>query len=141
MRAPRFMKYARPPGRASKQKGDKMNLCIFSGRLTADAKQAFAASGTSVASFSIAVDCGYGEHKRTEFIKCILFRREGLIQHLTKGKPVTITGEYQERKWTDKEGQERRTSEFIVRELEFQQGSPKGQVQPSTPDIPGDEPF
>ena len=118
-----------------------MNLCIFSGRLTADAKQAFAASGTSVANFNLAVDCGYGEHKRTEFIKCVLFKREGLIQHLTKGKAITITGEYQERKWTDKEGQERRTSEFLVNTLEFQQGSPKGQAQPATSNSPGDEPF
>ena len=108
-----------------------MNQCTFSGRLVADAEMRYTASGTPVTSFRIAVDTGFGEHKRTDFINCVLWKREGLAAHLTKGKPVIISGEYQGREYEDKSGQKQRTVEIIVRDLEFQQGQPK-QGQQST---------
>ena len=108
-----------------------MNHCTFSGRLVADAEMRYTASGTPVTSFRIAVDTGFGEHKRTDFINCVLWKREGIVTHLTKGKPVIISGEYQRREYEDKSGQKQRTVEIIVRDLEFQQGQPK-QGQQST---------
>jgi single-strand DNA-binding protein len=72
------------------------------------------------------VDSGFGEYKRTDFPKFVLWKRENLVQHLTKGKALTVTSELQERKWQDKEGNNRKSIEFIVRDLEFQQGDPKG---------------
>ena len=98
-----------------------MNHCTFSGRLVADAEMRYTASGTPVTSFRIAVDTGFGEHKRTDFINCVLWKREGIVTHLTKGKPVIISGEYQGREYEDKSGQKQRTVEIIVRDLEFQQ--------------------
>ena len=108
-----------------------MNHCTFSGRLVADAEMRYTASGTPVTSFRIAVDTGFGEHKRTDFINRVLWKREGIVTHLTKGKPVIISGEYQGREYEDKSGQKQRTVEIIVRDLEFQQGQPK-QGQQST---------
>ena len=108
-----------------------MNRCTFSGRLVADAEMRYTSSGTPVTSFRIAVDTGFGEHKRTDFINCVLWKREGIVTHLTKGKPVIISGEYQGREYEDKSGQKQRTVEIIVRDLEFQQGQPK-QGQQST---------
>jgi single-strand DNA-binding protein len=123
-----------------------MNRCTFSGRLTADAESRYTNSGTVVSNFSIAVDTGYGDYKRTEFIRCVMFKRENLVQYLTKGKPVIVSGEYQERKWQDREGQERRSVEILVREVEFQLAAPRGEggqvngavksapAEPETPD-------
>jgi single-strand DNA-binding protein len=75
-----------------------------------------------------------------------MFKRENLVQYLTKGKPVIVSGEYQERKWQDREGQERRSVEILVREVEFQLAAPRGEggqvngavksapAEPETPD-------
>lgn len=105
-----------------------MNLCIFSGRLTKDAETRYTQSSKAVSNFGLAVDTGYGDRKTTVFLNCVLWDREKLAPHLTKGKPVTISGEYTERKWQDRDGNERRIVEINVRDLEFQQGQP-GQGQ------------
>ncbi|MDY0227253.1 MAG: single-stranded DNA-binding protein [Desulfomicrobium apsheronum] len=104
-----------------------MNVCTFSGRLTRDCEVRTTQSGTTISSFSIAVDGGFGEHKRTDFINCI-FKREGLGPHLTKGKPVMVSGELQTEKWTDKSGNERTGFSIICRDIDFQQGD-RGQQQ------------
>lgn len=102
-----------------------MNVCIFSGRLTRDAETRHTNSGTAVSSFTIAVDSGFGEHKRTDFIDCILWKREALAVHLTKGKPIMVSGELSLRKWQDKEGNNRISTEIICRDVDFQQGEGK----------------
>ena len=107
-----------------------MNICHFSGRLGSDAELRYTKDGTAKTTFNLAVDSGSGDYKRTDWIRCVLWKREKLAQYLTKGKPVVVTGEYQEQKWEDKDGQERRMVEIVVRELEFQQGQPKqGETQ------------
>ena len=115
-----------------------MNICIFSGRITADVETRYTNNGTPVSNFSLAVETGFGDYKRTEFPKFVLWKRENLAQHLTKGKPITVTAEMQERKWSDKEGNNRRSIEFVVRDLEFQQGQSKqnGQGQGGQQDDP-----
>jgi len=114
-----------------------LNICHFSGRLTADCTQRYTQSGTPVSNFTLAVETGYGDYKRTEFIKCVLWKRENLVQYLTKGKPVVVTAELQERKWQDQNGNNRYTTEFVVQNLEFQVGQGKqgdnqrqGQTEP-----------
>ena len=99
-----------------------MNICTFSGRLTRDCESRLTSTGTTISSFSIAVDGGWGEHKRTDFINCKFFKRDGLVQHLTKGKPVIVSGELQTEKWTDKSGNERTGFSIICRDIDFQQG-------------------
>ena len=106
-----------------------MNTCIFSGRLTADPETRYTQSGTPVSNFTLAVDSGFGEYKRTDFPRFVLWKRENLVQHLTKGKALTVTAELQERKYQDKDGNNRKSIEFIVRDLEFQQGDPKSSGQ------------
>jgi len=104
-----------------------MNLCIFTGRLTANAETKFLPTGTAITNFTIAVDTGFGEHKRTEFIRCMAWKKEKLAEHMTKGKPITVSGEYKKRQWEDKEGNKRETVEIVVNHIEFQQDTPAGQ--------------
>ena len=106
-----------------------MNVCIFSGRLTKDAETRFTQSGKCVCSFGLAVDTGYGDNKKTVFLNCSVWNKEALAQYLTKGKPIIVQGEYTEREWQDKDGNNRKAAEIIVREIEFQQGQPKGDNQ------------
>ena len=107
-----------------------MNICIFSGRLTKDAETRFTQSGKCVCSFGLAVDTGFGDNKKTVFLNCSVWNKEALAQYLTKGKPVIVHGEYTEREWQAQDGSQRKTAEIIVREVEFQQGQPKGADQP-----------
>lgn len=106
-----------------------MNTCFFSGRITADPDTRYTKQGTPVSNFTLAVDSGFGEHKRTDFPRFVLWKRENLVQHLTKGKAITVMAELQERKYQDKNGNDRKAMEFVVRDVEFQQGSPKGGQQ------------
>ena len=102
-----------------------MNHCVFSGRIVADADTRYTTNGTPISNFRIAVDSGYGEHKRTDFINCVLWKKEQLAQHLTKGKAVIVSGEYQGREYDDRNGNKQRIVEIIVRDVEFQQGQPR----------------
>lgn len=117
-----------------------MNLCTFSGRLTRDAETRLAQSGTAITSFSIAVDTGFGEYKRTDFINCKFFKRENLGQHLTKGKPIIISGELQTEKWTDKNGVEKSGFSIICRDVDFQVGDKRPDGQAPTTSQAGAQP-
>ena len=123
-----------------------MNICHFSGRLTADCTQRYTQSGTPVSNFTLAVETGYGDYKRTEFVKCVLWKRENLVQYLTKGKPVVVTAELQERKWQDQNSNNRYTTKFVVQSLEFQvgqnkQGGNQGQGQGQAESQEQEDPF
>ena len=107
-----------------------MNVCIFSGRLTKDAETRYTQSGKCVCSFGLAVDTGFGDNKKTVFLNCSVWNKEALAQYLTKGKPVIVHGEYTEREWQAQDGSQRKAAEIVVREIEFQQGQPKGADQP-----------
>lgn len=107
-----------------------MNVCVFSGRLVKDAETRYTTSGTAVSNFTIAVDTGFGEYKRTDFIDCVLWKREKLAEHLKKGKAIIVSGEYNSRKWEDKEGNKRVNIEIICRDVDFQQGDSAGGQKP-----------
>lgn len=124
-----------------------MNICVFAGRLVRDAESKQAKTGTLVTTFTVAVESGYGDHQRTDYIRCKLFKRDGLVQHLTKGKPVIVRGEYAEQRWEDKDGNRQHMAEWIVSDLWFQNGTsgqqaPRQQSQPeSTPLMMDEVPF
>lgn len=109
-----------------------MNVCIFSGRITKDAETSVANNGTTITSFTLAVDSGFGDRKRTDFIFCKAFKREALSSHLVKGKPVMVSGEYQEEKW-EKDGQKHSRVVILCRDIDFQQGDKgNGAAAPQT---------
>ncbi|HSW65239.1 MAG TPA: single-stranded DNA-binding protein [Dissulfurispiraceae bacterium] len=105
-----------------------MNLCIFSGRITRDAETKQIRDDLSITSFSIAVDSGYGERKRTDFINVKAFKKDALAPHLLKGKAVAVHGEYQEEKW-EKDGEKKSRVVILANHIEFQQGGNVGAAQ------------
>ena len=50
-----------------------MNKVILVGRLTRDPEVRYTQKGTAVASFSIAVNTGFGENKRADFIPIVVW--------------------------------------------------------------------
>jgi single-strand DNA-binding protein len=108
-----------------------MNHCTFSGRIAADAETRFSPNGKAITQFKLAVDSGYGEYKRTDFLPFVMFGNEKLAPHLTKGKAIIVESEVKTRSYENKEGKKVYVTEFQVKlgGIEFQQGTPKGERQ------------
>ena len=101
-----------------------LNKIFIMGRMTRDPELRTTNSGTSVASFSLAVDRNYkgadGE-KETDFIDCVAWRStaEFAAKYFTKGRMAVVEGRLQIRPWTDKEGNNRRSAEVLVDNMYF----------------------
>ena len=117
-----------------------MNKVILVGRLAQDPEVRYSQSGTAVANFNIAISSGYGEHKQTDFIPVVAFKKlaEVIGNNLKKGGQVLVEGRMQVRSYETQEGQKRRITEVIVQNVEFL-GSKKSNE--STPESFGDEVF
>ena len=98
-----------------------MNKVIISGRTTADIELKATQTGKSVASFTVAVDTGYGENKQTSFLDVIAWEKmaELVSQYVHKGNKVLICGRLQTRAWKDKNGNKRKATEIVANEIEF----------------------
>ncbi|HHN8403989.1 TPA: single-stranded DNA-binding protein [Morganella morganii] len=98
-----------------------VNVITVSGNLGKDCEQRWTPAGKAVASFSLPVKQGYGEHEKTSWVICKMFgaKAEKLPEHLKKGMKVTITGEFVMEEWTDREGNKRSTPVIIVNQLDF----------------------
>ena len=74
-----------------------MNNCTFIGRMTKDpVKKIVPINGveTSVLNFYIAVDDGFGDYKKTDFIHVTAWRgaADAIAQYMTKGREIAIKG-------------------------------------------------
>jgi single-strand DNA-binding protein len=97
-----------------------MNKVIISGRTTADIELKTTPSGTSVASFTVAVDYGYGEKKQTSFLDVVAWQKqaENAARYVHKGDRVIIDGRLQTRVY-ESNGQKRKVTEIVANEIEF----------------------
>jgi single-strand DNA-binding protein len=122
-----------------------MNKYIFSGNLTANCETRALPSGTTVCNFTVAVNDGYGDHKRTEFIKCGMFgrRAEGkLVGYLVKGQKVLVEGRPKLNK-REHEGKTYADIEVFVEQVELigSKGESGGQASDAGTSTGGDDGF
>jgi len=100
-----------------------LNKIMIMGRLTKEPVLRKTQSGTSVASFTVAVDRDFsgGEEKKTDFIDCVAWRNNAdfVNRFFHKGTMAVVCGSLQIRTWADKEGNNRRTAEVLVDNLYF----------------------
>jgi single-strand DNA-binding protein len=100
-----------------------VNKIILLGRLGADPEMRSMPDGTAVANFSVAtstISNKNGDRKEyTEWHKCSAFNKAAEIagEYLKKGSQVFIEGSQRTRKWTDKDGQDKYTTEVVVGRL------------------------
>lgn len=85
-----------------------LNNFTFTGRLTRDAQIRTLASGKTLLVADVAVNTGFGDYKKTLFIKVNQWgeRGENIVQYLTKGSLVGGTGELSRSEWQNNEGRE-----------------------------------
>ncbi len=100
-----------------------VNKVILVGNLGRDPEVRHAQDGTKIVNLNLATseswkDRSSGERKeKTEWHRVVIFndRVAGIAeQYLKKGSKVYIEGALQTRKWTDKEGQERYSTEVVI---------------------------
>ena len=104
-----------------------INKVILIGNLGKAPDLKFLPSGQPVANFSIATsekwkDKSTGESKeQTEWHNIVIFGKLAEIcgQYLKKGSSVFVEGRLQTRKWQDKDGQDRYTTEIIANEMKM----------------------
>lgn len=96
-----------------------MNVFTAVCRIGNDPEQRYTQSGDSIVSFNGAVDSGYGQNKVTTWIKFNLWgkRGESVLPYLSKGAQVAVSGEIANRKWQDKEGQDRYSLECRLNDV------------------------
>lgn len=117
-----------------------VNRVILIGNLGADPEAKFMPSGDAVCNMSLATtdtwkDKASGEKKEaTEWHRVVLFRRLAEVagQYLKKGSQVYIEGRIKTRKWQDKDGQDRYTTEIEAEEMKML-GSKRDAAEPSEP--------
>lgn len=124
-----------------------VNKVVLVGRLTRDPEIRNTSSGMSVASVSLATNSFWKDksgqkQERTEFHNIVLWGRLAEIagQYLTRGQEAYFEGRLQTRKYTGKDGLEKRTTEIVAENMQLgsrPQGSPRpGGYSPSAPPFP-----
>jgi single-strand DNA-binding protein len=96
-----------------------VNKVILIGNLGKDPEMRYMPSGEAIANFSVATsenwtDKTSGDKKEaTEWHRVVFFGRtaEVIGQYVKKGSKIYVEGRLQTRKWQDKEGQDRYTTE------------------------------
>lgn len=102
-----------------------LNHITIMGRMTRDPELRRTGSGTSVVSFTLAVDRDFSSkdsgEKETDFIDCTAWRNTAdfVSKYFTKGRMAVVSGRLQIRNWTDKEGNKRRSAEVVADNVYF----------------------
>jgi single-strand DNA-binding protein len=104
-----------------------LNLCQFIGRLGNDPEMRYMPNGEAVCNFSIASSQTWKDKEtkekkeQTEWVRCSAFGKTAEIAgtYLKKGKQCYVSGRMATRKWTDKDGVEKYTTEIKVDGLQL----------------------
>ena len=97
-----------------------VNKVILIGNLGRDPETRYTTGGDAVTNLRIATtdtwkDKAGEKQEKTEWHTVVLFGRQAEIagEYLKKGRPVYIEGRLQTRKWTDKDGVEKYSTEIV----------------------------
>ena len=98
-----------------------MNNVVLVGRLTRDPELRTTGNGTSVTTFTLAVDRQYGKDKQADFISCVAWKKnaEFAQQYGSKGRMVGLTGSIHTRHYTGKDGKEVYVTEVWANSVSF----------------------
>lgn len=105
------------------------NVTVLSGRSTKDVELKTTASGTTLATISLAVN---HLDDLTSYFDVVCFGKtaENVAKYVKKGKQVIVSGRLQQRKWKTKEGENRYSVEIIANQVQF-----IGQADKTTTDV------
>jgi len=104
-----------------------LNKVMLIGNLGADPEMRYTAKGSAIANVNIATAESWRDREtneqqeRTEWHRVVFFDRLAEIagEYLRKGSQVYVEGRLQTRKWQDKDGNDRYTTEIVVRDMQM----------------------
>ena len=103
-----------------------VNKVILVGRLGGDVEMNTTNNGAAVANFTMATSENWKDkdgqkQEKTEWHKIVVFAKLAEIcgEYLHKGKQVYIEGRIQTRKWEDKDGNDRYTTEIVANQMQM----------------------
>ena len=110
-----------------------VNKVILVGRLGKDPETRYMTNGEAVANVTLATsenwkDKSGEKQERTEWHRVVLFGRQAEIagEYLKKGRSVYIEGRLQTRKYTDKDGVEKYSTEIVGDRMQLIGGAREG---------------
>jgi len=124
-----------------------LNRATLIGNMTRDPELRYTPQGTAVCTFSVATNRQWktesGDTKdEAEFHRIVAWDKLAEIcsQLLGKGKRVFVEGRIQTRKWEDKDGNPRTTTEIVISDMLLLEriGESEGTSAPTPQDIPED---
>ena len=99
------------------------NKVIIGGRLTANPESRQTQSGTSVASFTVAVNRRYskGQQPETDFLNVTAWAQTAdfVARYFQRGSSICVVGTIQNRSWTDSNNQKQYRTDIIADEVMF----------------------
>lgn len=97
------------------------NHIVILGRLTHEPSTNQTTNGTACTKISLAVDRGFGEDKKTDFIPVVFFGKtaESIAKYVGKGQQILASGRLQTGSYEDKNGNKRTTFEVFATEFSF----------------------
>ena len=109
-----------------------MNNWTGIGRLTKDVELRYTGDQMAVARFTMAIDDGYGDSKKTNFIPVVVFGKsaENCEKFLAKGKMVAVEGKIQTGSYEKQDGTKVYTTDVIANKVEFIDWGEKGEQKP-----------
>ncbi len=103
-----------------------LNKVMIIGRLGQDPEMRYMQSGDPIANLNVATSESYRDREgnkqdKTEWHRVVVFGKqaENCNNYLRKGSQVYIEGSLQTRKWQDKQGVDRYTTEINARSVQF----------------------
>ncbi len=103
-----------------------VNKVILVGRLGKDPETRYMTNGEAVTNVTLATsenwkDKNGEKQEKTEWHSLVFYRRLAEVagEYLKKGSQIYVEGKIQTRKWQDKEGKDRYTTEIIVNEMQM----------------------
>ncbi|MBN2692009.1 MAG: single-stranded DNA-binding protein [Burkholderiaceae bacterium] len=111
-----------------------VNKVILVGNLGKDPEVRYAPSGAAICNITLATsrnwkDKASGEKREeTEWHRVVFYDKLAEIagEYLKKGRPVYVEGRLKTRKWTDKDGADKYTTEIIAEEMQLLGGREGG---------------
>ena len=91
------------------------------GRLTKDPELRFTpGKGTANTTFTMAIDDGYGDNKKTYYIPIVVWGKsaESVANYVSKGSLVAVTGKIATRNYENKEGKKVYVTEVIANQFD-----------------------
>jgi single-strand DNA-binding protein len=102
-----------------------MNNINLIGRITKDIELRYTSgNNTAVAGFTIAVDDGFGDKKKTYFINCQSWQKtaENISKYFAKCDLIGISGKLTTRSWEGTDGKKNYVTEVVVNDFTFCNG-------------------